>query len=43
MATKPKRLASNETEKFPRKAIPCPSGPSSEEKGRSYAKVLISP
>ena len=30
-------------EKFPRKAIPCVSGPSDDEKGRSYANVITSP
>lgn len=41
-----KKLAKNTTpdtsEKFPRKAINCESGPSIDEKGRSYAKMITS-
>lgn len=43
MAGKPKKPAAPQAEKFPRKAIPCVSGPSDEEKGRSYANVITSP
>jgi len=42
-----KKLAKNTTqdtsEKYPRKAITCESGPSIDEKGRSYAKLITSP
>ena len=40
MASKPKKPAAPETEKFPRKAIPCQSGPSDDEKGRAYANLI---
>jgi len=40
MVRKPK---TSEAEKFPRKAIPCESGPSAEEQGRAYAKLLTAP
>jgi len=40
MARKPKAA---EAEPFTRKAIPCESGPSAEEQGRAYAKLLSSP
>ena len=40
MVRKPK---TPEAEKFPRKAIPCESGPSAEEQGRAYAKLLTAP
>ena len=43
MANKPKKPAAPETEKFPRKAIPCESGESIDEKGRSYASLITSP
>lgn len=43
MASKPKKPAAPEAEKFPRKAIPCQSGPSVQEQGRSYARLLTSP
>ena len=43
MAGKPKKLAAPVAEKFPRKAIPCVSGPSDDEKGRSYANLITSP
>ncbi|MBK7025403.1 MAG: hypothetical protein IPH41_18650 [Sulfuritalea sp.] len=40
MVRKPK---TPEAEKFPRKAIPCESGPSAEEQGRAYAKLVTAP
>lgn len=40
MAGKPKKP---EAEQFPRKVIPCQSGPTADEKGRSYAKLITSP
>jgi hypothetical protein len=40
MASKPKKP---EAEKFPRKTIPCQSGPSDNEKGRAYANLINSP
>lgn len=43
MASKPKKPAAPEAEKFPRKAIPCQSGPSDDEKGRAYANLINSP
>lgn len=43
MASKPKKPAASEAEKFPRKAIPCQSGPSDNEKGRAYANLINSP
>lgn len=43
MAGKPKKSAAPEAEKFPRKAIPCISGASDDEKGRSYANLITSP
>lgn len=43
MASKPKKPATPETEKFPRKAITCQSGESIDEKGRSYASLITSP
>ncbi len=43
MASKPKKLAAPEVEQFPRKTIPCESGPSNDEMGRSYAKLITSP
>jgi hypothetical protein len=43
MAGKLKKPAIPETEKFPRKAIPCESGASIDEKGRSYASLITSP
>lgn len=43
MASKPKEPAAPEAEKFPRKAIPCQSGPSDDEKGRAYANLINSP
>lgn len=43
MASKPKKAATPETEKFPRKAITCQSGESIDEKGRNYASLITSP
>jgi hypothetical protein len=43
MVGKPKKSATPETEKFPRKAIPCESGESIDEQGRSYASLITSP
>ena len=43
MASKPKKPAAPKAEAFPRKAIPCISGPSDDEKGRSYANFITSP
>lgn len=43
MAGKPKKSAAPEAEKFPRKAIPCISGASDDEKGRSHANLITSP
>lgn len=43
MASKPKKLAAPEAEKYPRKAITCQSGPSIDEQGRNYAKLITSP
>lgn len=43
MASKPKKPAAPEAEKFPRKAIPCESGPSVDEKGLAYANLINSP
>lgn len=43
MASKPKKPAAPEAEKYPRKAITCQSGPSIDEQGRSYAKLITSP
>lgn len=40
MARKPKAA---EAENFPRKTIPCESGPSEDEKGRAYATLITSP
>lgn len=43
MATKSKKPAATQAEKFPRKAIACESGPSDDEKGRAYASLINSP
>jgi hypothetical protein len=43
MAIKSKKPTAPEAEKYPRKAIPCQSGPSIDEQGRSYAKLITSP
>jgi len=40
MASKPKAA---EAKKFPRKTVPCESGPSEEEQGRAYANLITSP
>lgn len=42
MASKPKKPAATEAEKYPRKAITCESGPSIDEQGRNYAKLITS-
>jgi hypothetical protein len=38
----PKKPAAPKAEAFPRKAIPCVSGPSDDEKGRNYANLITS-
>ncbi|MBK6744288.1 MAG: hypothetical protein IPG66_15510 [Hydrogenophilales bacterium] len=43
MASKAKNPAAMNAEQFPRKAIPCQSGPSDDEKGRAYANLINSP
>lgn len=43
MASKSKKPAATQAEKFPRKAITCESGPSDDEKGRAYASLINSP
>lgn len=43
MAGKQKKTAAPEADKFPRKTIPCVSGPSDDEKGRSHANLITSP
>lgn len=42
MASKPKKTAAPEAEKYPRKTITCQSGPSIDEQGRNYAKLITS-
>ena len=42
MASKPKKPAAPEAEKYPRKAITCQSGPSIDGQGRNYAKLITS-
>lgn len=42
MATKAKKPATPEAEKYPRKIITCQSGASIDEQGRSYAKLITS-
>ena len=42
MASKPKKPATPEAEKYPREAITCQSGPSIDEQGRNYAKLITS-
>lgn len=37
------KSAAPETEEFPRKGIPCRSGPTEIEKGRAYANLITSP
>jgi hypothetical protein len=43
MASKPKKPAAPEGVQFPRKSVPCQSGPSDDEKGRAYANLINSP
>lgn len=43
MASNPKKPASPEAGKYPRKAITCQSGQSIDEQGRNYAKLIMSP
>jgi len=43
MASKPKKPAAPEAEKYPRKTVTCQSGPSIDEQGRNYAKLITSP
>ncbi|MDI6745972.1 MAG: hypothetical protein QMD17_02395 [Rhodocyclaceae bacterium] len=43
MASKPKKPAAPEAEKYPRKEITCKSGPSIDDQGRNYAKLITSP
>jgi len=43
MARKSKKPPATEAENSPRKAVPCVSGPSVQEQGRSYARLLTSP
>jgi len=43
MTGKPKKPAASQGEKFPRKTIPCITGSSDDEKGRSYAGLITSP
>jgi len=42
MASKPKKPAAVQAEQYPRKAITCQSGPSIDEQGRNYAKLITS-
>lgn len=42
MASKPKKPAAPEAEKYPRKAAVCESGQSIDERGRSYANLITS-
>ena len=42
MASKPKKPATPEAERYPRKDITCQSGPSIDEQGRNYAKLITS-
>lgn len=42
MGSKPKKLATPEVEKYPRKAITCQSAPSIDDQGRNYAKLITS-
>ena len=41
--SKPKKPATPEAEKYPRKGITCQSGPSIDEQGRTYANMMTSP
>lgn len=43
MATKTKKQATPEVEKFPRKAVPCQKGGNDDEQGRHYSKLVTSP
>ena len=43
MASKAKKSAARGADTFPRTAIPCVAGPSDDEKGRAYARLLTSP
>lgn len=43
MSRKPKKTAKPEAERFPRKTVPCITGSSDDEKGRSYAGLITSP
>lgn len=43
MTSKMKKLAKSEFEKYPRKTVVCQSGPSLDEQGRNYAKLITSP
>lgn len=43
MTIKTKKPAAPEAKKFPRKMIPCASGPSDDEKGRAHANLVTSP
>lgn len=38
-----KKTTTPEAEQYPRKVIPCKSGPSIDEQGRNYAKLITSP
>lgn len=42
MASKPKKPTAPEAEQYPRKAVTCQSGPSIDEQGRNYAKLITS-
>jgi hypothetical protein len=43
MANKTKKPTAPAAESFPRKAIPCLTGPSDDEKGRAWASLINSP
>jgi len=43
MSRKPTKTAKPEAERFPRKTVPCITGSSDDEKGRSYAGLITSP
>lgn len=43
MSKAKKPVAKPKAENYPRKAIPCVSGPSADEKGRCYASLITSP
>lgn len=42
MTKKAKKAATTETEKYPRRTIVCESGPSIDEQGRNYARLITS-